>query len=299
MTITHNLLRRSAYFAVLLTCAGMLIGPRDAMALTMMLDFGSITKTDGFGETTGAFDALPFGFAAFNQTQAEQAILAAVDDHYHGYPSAVLDPLSPLPFGQELDIDFEIGLFGSGPISGDSEYYYMLIGTGLSGTAASNAGILGQACLDCVRNGAGVANVYGIPLGTGVGSIFTDHIDNLAFLAGNDAQLINLIAGTISHEIGHALSLIHTGALAPNPGASAWGVMGSGATSMPNGDRVLEREFTYANMANLITSVGLRDIATLVPAPAIAWLWSGGLAMLWLVIRARRSGPVRVVVLPA
>ncbi len=38
--------------------------------------------------------------------------------------------------------------------------------------------------------------------------------------------------------------------------------MGSGATAMPIGQRVLEREFTYDNFGTLIDSVGVRDVAS-------------------------------------
>ena len=51
-----------------------------------------------------------------------------------------------------------------------------------------------------------------------------------------------------------------------NPGQSAWGVMGSGATNMPNNQRVLEREFTYAKFDQLIGAVGLRTSA--IPEPS-------------------------------
>lgn len=243
-------------------------------ATTIVLDFDTASKFDAFGQETGTFNASPFGFTGMSNSQIQQAILTRVGDHFHAYPSVVDDINSPLPVDMELDIDFEIGFYGSAPVNGDAEYYMMSVGTGLSGSNATNAGIYGAACLSCVRDPAGNANIYNIPMGTGIGSIWTDHITSSAYLASSNQDLVNLIAGTISHEIAHSLSLEHAGAQSPNPGDSAWGVMGSGATSMPNSQRILNREFTYTNMANLITSVGLRaaaDTTSQVGQPA-TWL---------------------------
>ena len=294
-TTLYRLARRTATFGATLAIAvGLsLTAPRDAQALTIVLDFSAGPKTDIFGETTIGFDSSTYGFSGLNQTQAENSVLAAVTHHYLAYPTVGVDASSPLADGKELDIDFEIGSGGAAPTNGDTEYWYMGIGTGTAGTAATDASILGQACLDCVHDSAGTVNKFGMGAGTYVGSIFTDHISGLAGLAGNDTELINLIAGTISHEIGHSLSLIHTGAQAANPGASAWGVMGSGATSMPNAERVKQREFTYANFGQLIGAVGVRDTTTgggtgggsggttgSVPEPGVLVLLGGGLALL-------------------
>ena len=125
---------------------------------------------------------------------------------------------------------------------------------------ATNQNIFGIACGSCVRNAAGNGPNFGVQIGDVVGAVFTDHIDNIVGLASNDAQRINLIAGTTSHEIGHTFSLQHAGAQDANPGESAWGVMGSGATSMPSSQRVLEREFTYAKFDQLIGAIGVRAI---------------------------------------
>lgn len=256
-----------------------------AQATTILLDFDSVSKTDAFGEETGTFDESPFGFTGLSNGDIQQAVLTRIDAHFHSYPSVIDDISSPLPQDMELDIDFEIGFYGSAPINGDSEYYMLSVGTGLSGTNATNGGIYGAACLDCVRDGSGGANIYNVPMGTGIGSIWTDHIASSAYLASSNEDLVNLIAGTISHEIGHSLSLLHQGAQSANPGDSAWGLMGSGATSMPNSQRVLDREFTYANMSNLITSVGLRQVADSVDVSQPAtWL---------LLLTALLAGPFR------
>ena len=257
-------------------------GTRNAQALTMLLDF-STTSTDMFNETTGAFNATPFGFSGLNATEVQQATLDAVMDHFLGYPSNFTDANSFLPAGMELDINFEIGSVANAPTNGDTEYYFMKIGDGLAGANATNQNILGAACLGCVSDSNGVAHKFNRAV---VGSIWTDHIDSIAGLAASDQELINLITGTISHEIGHTLSLIHTGAQAPNPGASSGGVMGSGATSMPSNHRILEREFTYDNFNQLIDAVGLRQAST-VPEPSTMMLF--GLGILFFAFKKQRQ----------
>lgn len=266
---------------------------RDANALTMVLDFSS-TATDVFGQRTGAFNATPYGFdTLLTLTEVTSAVLAAVEHHYLDYPTTSEDPLSPLPNSKILDINFVIGTYATGPGNGDSEWWTIKIGSGISGSAATNSSIYGQACLSCARTAGGAPNYYGLAYGSLIGSIFTDHIDDIAYQAANDNQLINLIAGTISHEIGHTLSLDHPGAQAANPGDSAWGLMGSGATSMPNSQRFLQREFTYTNFGLLMTSVGLDDVVVpadpvTVPEPNILHLL--GLGLLALLAAGGKGG---------
>ena len=254
---------------------------RNAQALTFILDF-STTSTDIFGEQTGAADFSTFGFTGLTDAEAELETFYAVGDHFLNYPSNSFDSSSLLPDGWELDLDFVTGAFGSAPSNADSEYYYMKIGDGLSGAGATNPNIFGQACLACVRDASGIGPNFGLTSGAIVGSIWTDHIDNFSFLAADDAELINLIAGTISHEIGHTISLAHTGAKDANPGESLWGVMGSGATAMPVEQRVLDREFTYAKFGELINAVGIREVAdnNTVPEPHLCVMFGLGFLML-------------------
>ncbi len=241
-----------------------------ASALTFVLDFDTLGSTDIFGSTTNAFESAPFGFSGLNDTQIKQNVLQKVEDHFRQYPTVGLNPSSPLPVGQELDIDFVIGSIGNAPSNMDSEFFFLQIGTAVP----ANPGLFGQACLSCVRNAAGFGPNFGVSNGAVVGSVYTDAISSIAGLAADNDQLFNLIAGTASHEIGHSLSLEHAGAQAPNPGESAWGVMGSGATAMPSSQRVLDREFTYAKFEQLIGAVGLRDVQGApnpVPLPAMGW----------------------------
>lgn len=255
------------YLKAAATCIALALST-PASAVTFVLDFDTTGSSDIFGSTTNAFDSTPFGFSGLTETEIRNGILTSVMNHFLNYPTVNLDPSSPLPFGQELDIDIEIGNIGTAPLSGASEYYFMQIGTAVP----ANPGLFGQACLACVRSAAGIGPNFGVANGAVVGSIYTDAISSIAGLAADNNQLFNLIAGTTSHEIAHTLSLQHAGAQSPNPGQSAWGVMGSGATAMPSSQRVLNREFTYANFGQLVGAVGLRDAAPApVPLPAMGW----------------------------
>ncbi|MFL4469746.1 hypothetical protein ACERZ8_07645 [Tateyamaria armeniaca] len=260
---------KSNFLKAAATCVVMALAT-PASALTFVLDFDTVGSSDIFGSTTNAFNSSPFGFSGLTDSEIKLGVLNTVTEHFRSYPTVGLNPSSPLPVGQELDIDFEIGSIGSAPTNGDTDYFFMQIGTAVP----ANPGLFGQACLSCVRNAAGFGPNFGVTSGDVVGSIYTDAISSIAGLAADNDQLFNLIAGTTSHEIAHTLSLEHAGAQAVNPGQSAWGVMGSGATSMPSSQRVLDREFTYAKFGQLIGSVGLRDVTTApepVPLPAMGW----------------------------
>lgn len=260
---------------------------QNAQALTMVLDFFS-DSTDIFGERTGAFDYSTYGFDTMNDTQVREALLNAVIDDFLGYPSNAANASSTLPAGQELDIDFMFGTVGLNYSAYDSEWWFFKIGSGISGTSYS-ANALGAACYECVRKANGAANFFSLPNGSLVGSIFTNTIDNLVNPGHSDTQLLNLIAGTISHEIGHTLSLEHPGSALANPGASAFDLMATGAapTSMPNTERFKDRDFAYSNFNQLIGAVGLRDIPGSVPEPGALGLL--GLGFLALALARRRA----------
>jgi hypothetical protein len=214
------------------------------------------------------------------------ATLAAVTQDYLGFPSFGTNASSPLPAGKELNINFTFSNGLTGPGNGDTEWYYMAIGD-----ANPNQGFLGQACLGCVRNAAGVSSVAN---GTIFGSTLTDSISGLLSLATNDQQRINLLAGTVTHEIGHGLVLQHPNGQLANPGQSLWSVMATGAapSSMPSAERVKDRAFAYTEFAQLIQSVGLRDV-TPIPEPASAMLLALGLVAVTLMARARRAATSR------
>ncbi len=246
---------------------------RQAQALTFVLDFVGVARTDIFGTGTNPANFAPYGFG-LTLAQIQQATLAAIRTDYLGYPTVGTNALSPLPNGKELNINFELGTVGNAPGNGDLEYYYMAIGDNTTGGS-----FLGQACFGCVRNGGGggpfTAN-SGI-----VGSILTDNIATLAGLASTDAERINLLAGTVSHEIGHTLFLDHPNGQQPNPGASLFDLMASGAapSNMPNDQRILDRAFSYDDFGILIAAVGTRDVSA-VPEPAVLWLFGTGIVLL-------------------
>ena len=139
-----------------------------------------------------------------------------------------------------------------------------------------------------MRNSAGNATVAN---GTMFGSALTDTISGLLNLATSNEQRINLLAGTVTHEIGHGLSLVHPSGQAPNPGASLWSVMATGASPslMPSIERVKDRDFSYGEFSTLMQTVGLRPVSP-IPEPG-TWLMMGlGLvAVAWV----RRKAPAR------
>lgn len=100
--------------------------------------------------------------------------------------------------------------------------------------------------------------------------------------AGDDRFAADFPAGgTISHELGHRLSLLdHPSGAQANPGASAYSIMGTGAspTNMPNDQRILDRAFSYAEFDQLITAVGTQE--TSVPEPRVFWMSGVGLLVL-------------------
>jgi hypothetical protein len=294
MMLTMSRLRRwfgsrviAIGFAVLTTFVA---ASRDAQALTIGLDFvtGGTNDIFGVGTTTGTYAT--FGFTGMNTAQIHSAILTAVQVDYLGYPTVGANPSSPLANGKQLRIDFVLASHLGPPVSSDPEFYFVAIGNNTTGD-----GFLGQACLGCVRNAVGTGPNFGVANGAVVGSVLVNNIDDLASLASSDAQRINLLAGTVSHEIGHTLSLPHPfGALA-NPGASAFSLMATGAapTNMPNGERVKDRAFAYSEFSQLIGAVGVRDVPTVVPEPATMLLFSTGVAAMVGRARLRKSRGTR------
>jgi hypothetical protein len=250
--------------------------PKPAQALTVVLDFVPSATTDIFGVGTLAENFSTWGFTGLNLAGVRNAVLNAVTNDYLGYATVGANAASPLPNGKELNINFTTSVGLTGPGNGDTEWYYMAIGD-----ANPNKSFLGQACLSCVRNGSGVASVAN---GSIFGSTLTDSIFGLLSLATSDAQRINLLAGTVSHEIGHGLGLDHPGSALANPGASAFSIMATGAapTSMPNIERTKDRAFAYSEFSTLIQNVGLRNAVSPVPETSTTLMLALGLAALGL-----------------
>jgi hypothetical protein len=214
--------------------------------------------------------------------------MTALEKDYHGIVSTTVNPLSAIPDGQELDIDFVIGDIGGGASNGDTDFYYIQVGDRAPGTTTTS---LGQACGSCVRDG-------GLPITVGavVGSIFTDNLASiLGGAVGGDLGLMaNVIDGTLAHEIGHTLGLDHcfkAGSVTNNGNAP---LMGTGAFDMPNGDRLTDREFSFScnvpaiegggvqnDVEHLVSVLGLRDAPaseTELPVPGMASIFAMGIA---------------------
>jgi hypothetical protein len=276
-------------FLSLSLAAGLgLAAPQPAQALTVVLDFVSAPTTDTFGVGTLPETFATWGFTTLNAAGVRAAVLNAVNNDYLNYPTVGANALSPLPNGKQLNINFVTSLGQTPPSNGDSEFYYVAIGD-----ANPNQAFLGQACLGCVRNSSGVSTVANATI---FGSVLTDTIAGLLPLATNDAERINLLAGTVAHEIGHSLTLQHPNSALPNPGASTFSVMATGAapTSMPNIERTKDRAFAYSEFATLIQTVGLRNVSP-VPETGTTWLLAMGLVALGLrlnkVARKRELAP--------
>jgi hypothetical protein len=254
-----------------------------AQALTIVLDFVNAPTTDRNNVGTLPENFTSWGFTGLDLNGIRNATLTAVKNDYLAFPSFGTNAASPLPAGKELNINFTFSNGLTGPGNVDTEWYYMAIGD-----ANPNQAFLGQACLGCVRNAAGVSTVAN---GSIFGSTLTDSIFGLLSLATSDAQRINLLAGTVAHEIGHGLSLVHPTGQAPNPGQSLWSVMATGASPslMPSAERVKDRAFSYAEFSSLIRSVGLRDVVTPIPEPGTAVTLALGLLAIALMARVRSA----------
>ena len=257
-------------------------GDHTANPLTLILDFndpGQANTTDGLGSTVSTFDVTDYGFSAGQYNQVTNAVLGVVRDHYLEIATSAEFGPSPIPAGQELAMEIEIGNIGTPPANGSNDYYYLQIGTRVSSPACPSA--LGCASISAMRNSSGNAQAA---VGSVVGSVFTDAIQGIGGLSpsnalgsGNLALTSNAIGGTATHEAAHSLSLRHldkAGSVTPH---GLPPVMGTGAIDLPNQDRINNREFALSgtneqmggvqqfHIQQLVGAIGLHD-DTSIPA---------------------------------
>lgn len=293
--------------ALSLIIFGLILCPLRSEALTIVIDFkeaGEIEYIDANTNKVGTFDVTSYGFVDGDRPAIYDSILTELKHDYHDIPTMATDPSSPIPAGHELDIDFVIGDVGVAPSNGDSEYYYVQVGDAITSPSPTT---LGQAYADGVRTETGL-HYFFINTGSILASIFTDHIvDAVTALTPPDALTTgdlfystHAVAGTLSHEIGHLLSLEHldvAGSLTPN---SLIPLMGTGAIDLTHQHRIFDREFSYSGIDSqdggasrtyvdqLVGAVGTRLApVTAVPEPATIAMAAFALAGL-LVLRRRR-----------
>lgn len=236
--------------------------------LTIVLDFIDPTQSsevDINGYTVGPFDVTAYGFNASQFDTVTRAILATVEGHYRDLLTSDDSPLSTLPPGQELDIDFVIGDTGTAPSNGATEYYVMTIGdsTDAPGGLGGQAGDIGN-----IRNAQGLGpgqGLFGTPQANGASAmgVYTNNLVALspflnppnAFNGPNDGIRVDpansdpysitaLTSGNLtftrraigfvaSHELGHTLSLRHIEAATANVPGGLNPLMGTPAIDLP------------------------------------------------------------------
>lgn len=224
---------------------------QSASALTFVLDFNDPTQvntSDAFGIQVGDFDVTQYGFSTSQFSTVTNAILTEVKSHYQDIPDVTENSSSPFAAGKQLDIDFVIGNIGTVP-SNDSEYYFMQIGSFSSdpqNVLGGSTGTLGVAAFEGARTKTGQSNKFGLSKASAAtGSIFTNRISTITNSWTLD-KTVNAISGTLSHEIGHALSLEHLYKEQSVTPTGAPPIMGTGALDLPNNDRLVDREFAFS-----------------------------------------------------
>lgn len=229
-----------------------------ANALTFILDFNDTNQpntSDIFGTRVTTFALNPYGFATTDFDLVTNSILNKVESHFYNLPTESNyfgSTTSPIPDGKELDVDFEIGDINEfTPSNEDRDYYFLQIGSAVSNEVT----YLGQAGLNTVRTSSGTVDPFGIFQGQVVGSVFTNNINRMGGLgnglkSGNLEATTNAIAGTLSHEIAHALSLHHVYKGQSETFGDVPPLLGTGALDLPNRDRIIERAFSFSALGD-------------------------------------------------
>ena len=249
-------------------------GDHSSFVLTFVIDLkdsSQPTTSDVFGNEVAELDFEEFGFAPSQFQTLRDAIIAEVEDDFKSELTGTVANQN----GMELQINFIEGDIGTPP-PGINEYYFIQVGRGISGPHVTG-NILGVAGLGTVRNSSGTGPNFTTQIGDVVGSVFSANIQDLggltpfnALSSGNTFFTTNSLTGTISHEIGHTISLSHVNWFqSTQPTFGAPPIMGTGAIDLPNQQRIVDQEFSLAgfnqesnnspvmHIDQLVSSVGL------------------------------------------
>ena len=215
--------------------------------LTIVVDFKEPTQpatTDVYDNVVGAFEIQDFGFPQSDFSTITDVIMNEIDDDFFGELLGTVANTGT----ENLKIRFVTGDIGVPP-AGASEYYYVQVGTILSGPVF-DLGAGGMAWIGIVRNrdgqgpGQGPGNTQ-IQVGDVIGTVATNRV--VAYhpdIPGNLLNTQNAVSRVISHEIGHALSLEHLhppGSLQPTNGV--FPIMGAGNLQGP---AIADKEFSIS-----------------------------------------------------
>ena len=271
------------------THAANLDGGHSNDVLTIVIDFkdsSQPTTSDVIGNFVGEFEVDEFGFSASDFQMVVDSIMAEVQEDFFTELAGTVANEN----GMDLEINIIEGDIGTPP-PGVSEFYYIQVGTGESGPFIF---ALGVAAGSSVRNSSGDGPNNGIEIGDVVASVFTDNIQGIggldpsnALSSGNIEFSRNAVVGTLSHEIGHVLSLSHVNNdMSVQPTSDAAPIMGTGAIDLPNQLRITDREFTLTGFNEQNGNAQVFHIQQMVDAVGLDASLAGPLDNISLTINA-------------
>ena len=123
-----------------------------------------------------------YGFTNAEYGTVTNAILQTVRSYYSNLPTIADNPLSAIPAGQSLNLDFVTGDAGVAPSNGATEYYVITIGE----SAVPLGGLAGQAGdIGNIRNALGLGPGQGLSasplaLGQSAMGVYTDSINQFS-----------------------------------------------------------------------------------------------------------------------